>query len=60
MQTFPQYYIVNGSQGTLHKRDGLDVIFSGIEAKIIVHNLKQYQIYWAGRLEYLKNNEKAD
>lgn len=56
---FPIYYLVQGSQGKIHQRDDLDTSFTGTVANVTVSNVAEYEKYWAGRLEYLKNNENA-
>ena len=57
---YPVHYLIAGSQGIIHKRDGFDISFTVSVAYVTVYNNEQYDKYWAGRLEYLKNNEKAD
>jgi hypothetical protein len=60
MNKYPQYYLVTGSQGRLHQRDGLDTSFTGTVANVTVSNAEQYDRFWAARLEFLRANEKAD
>jgi hypothetical protein len=57
---YPLYYLVSGSQGMLHQRDGLNTLFIGIDAKVVVNNCEQYGKFWAARLEYLKNAQATD
>jgi hypothetical protein len=57
---YPTHYLVTGSQGRLHLRDGLDTSFTGSVANVTVYDAEQQDRYWAGRLEYLRTNEKAE
>lgn len=57
---YPTHYLVSGSQGIIHQRDGLDVSFTGSVANVIINNGGQQDKFWAGRLEYLKNAAATD
>ena len=57
---FPIYYLVSGTQGAQHQRDGLDVSFTGSVANVTVNDGEQYDKFWAGRIAYLKNAAATD
>lgn len=57
---YPIYYLVSGSQGMIHQRDGLETSFTGSVANVTVNNGEQQDKFWAGRIEYLKNAAATD